>query len=122
MIRNLLLCTAALALTAAPALAKEAPPAPAAPKPFALPPLTEFTLANGMKVTMAQHGNVPKVTIVASVRTGNIDDGQNVWLADLTGALMQKGAGAATPRSWPKRLPGWAVRWRCPPGSIPVRR
>lgn len=93
MIRNLLLCTAALALTAAPALAKEAPPAPAAPKPFALPPLTEFTLANGMKVTMAQHGNVPKVTIVASVRTGNIDDGQNVWLADLTGALMQKGAG-----------------------------
>lgn len=94
MIRNLLLCTAALALTAAaPAIAKEAPPAPAAPKPFALPPLTEFTLANGMKVTMAQHGNVPKVTIVASVRTGNIDDGQNVWLADLTGALMQKGAG-----------------------------
>ncbi|MBF7012655.1 pitrilysin family protein [Novosphingobium resinovorum] len=93
MIRNLLLCTAALALTAAPALAKEAPPAPAAAKPFALPPLTEFTLANGMKVTMAQHGNVPKVTIVASVRTGNIDDGQNVWLADLTGALMQKGAG-----------------------------
>ncbi|PNU04162.1 peptidase M16 [Novosphingobium guangzhouense] len=93
MIRNLLLCAGALVLTAAPAIAREAAPLPAAPKPFALPPLTEFTLANGMKVTMAQHGNVPKVTIVASVRTGNIDDGQNVWLADLTGALMKKGAG-----------------------------
>jgi zinc protease len=96
-IRTLFLSAAALALAVAPAYhtadAKETPPAPAAAKPFALPPLTEFTLANGMKVTMAQHGNVPKVTILASVRTGNIDDGDNVWLADLTGALMQKGAG-----------------------------
>lgn len=96
MIRILALSTVlsgAWALTAAPVIAKEAPPAAAPAKPFALPPLTEFTLANGMKVTMAQHGNVPKVTIVASVRTGNIDDGTNVWLADLTGGLMQKGAG-----------------------------
>lgn len=92
MIRILALSTA-LAFTATPAIAREAPPAAAPAKPFALPPLTEFTLANGMKVTMAQHGNVPKVTIVASVRTGNIDDGTNVWLADLTGGLMQKGAG-----------------------------
>ncbi|MEE4452546.1 pitrilysin family protein [Novosphingobium resinovorum] len=90
--RTLLLSAAALAL-ATPAFAREAPPAAAPARPFALPPLTEFTLANGMKVTMAQHGAVPKVTIVASVRTGNIDDGANVWLADLTGGLMQKGAG-----------------------------
>jgi predicted Zn-dependent peptidase len=81
------------ALATAPAFARETPPAPAAPKPFALPPLTEFMLANGMKVTMAQHGNVPKVTIVATVLTGNIDDGANVWLADLTSGAMQKGAG-----------------------------
>lgn len=99
-IRNLALSLgtcAALALSVTPAFAqtagRETPPAPAAPKPFALPPLTEFTLPNGMKVTMARHGNVPKVTIVATVRTGNIDDGAQVWLADLTGALMQKGAG-----------------------------
>lgn len=95
-IKALSLSAAALALTAAapaPSLAREAPPAPAAARPFALPELTEFTLPNGMKVTMAQHGNVPKVSIVAAVRTGNIDDGANVWLADLTGGLMQKGAG-----------------------------
>lgn len=89
------LSAAALAFvaTAAPSLARETPPGPAAPKPFTLPPLTEFTLPNGMKVTMAQHGNVPKVSILATTRTGNIDDGANVWLADLTGGLMQKGAG-----------------------------
>jgi predicted Zn-dependent peptidase len=90
------LSAAALAFMAAapaPTMAREAPPAPAAPRPFTLPQLTEFTLPNGMKVTMAQHGNVPKVSIVAMVRTGNIDDGADVWLADITGALMQKGAG-----------------------------
>ncbi|MFC6620326.1 M16 family metallopeptidase [Novosphingobium panipatense] len=92
-IRNLVLPLAALAIVPMPALARETPPAAAPAKPFALPPLTELTLPNGMKVTMAQHGNVPKVTILATVRTGNIDDGQNVWLADLTGTLMQKGAG-----------------------------
>ncbi|EIZ79264.1 m16 family peptidase [Novosphingobium sp. Rr 2-17] len=83
---------ATLAL-AAPAQAKETPPPAAAPKPFTLPQLTDFTLPNGMKVTLAQHGNVPKVTILATIRTGNIDDGGNVWLADLTGGVMQKGAG-----------------------------
>lgn len=95
LIRTLVAATAlsTAALAAAPAFAKEAPPAPAPARPFALPELTEFTLANGLKVTMAQHGNVPKVTILASVRTGNIDDGENVWLADLTGGTMQKGAG-----------------------------
>lgn len=92
-IRNLVLPLAALAIVPMPALARETPPAAAPAKPFALPPLTELTLPNGMKVTMAQHGNVPKVTILATVRTGNIDDGQTVWLADLTGTLMQKGAG-----------------------------
>ncbi|EJL24854.1 pitrilysin family protein [Novosphingobium sp. AP12] len=95
-IRAFSLSAAALGFMAAapaPTIAREAPPAPAAPRPFALPQLTEFTLPNGMKVTMAQHGNVPKVSIAAMVRTGNIDDGTNVWLADITGALMQKGAG-----------------------------
>lgn len=86
---------AALALSLAPAAAaaREAPPAPAEARPFTLPQITEFALPNGMKVTMVPEGRVPKVTVLAAVRTGNIDDGDNVWLADLTGALMQKGAG-----------------------------
>lgn len=84
----------ALAISAVPhaVAAKEAPPAPAAPRPFMLPQMTTYALPNGMQVTLIPYGNVPKVTILASVRTGNIDDGDNVWLADMTGALMQKGA------------------------------
>lgn len=84
------------AMAPASVLAREVPPAPAAAKPYNLPPLTEFTLPNGMKVTMAQHGNVPKVTVIAKVLTGNIDDGENVWLSDLTSAVMEKGAAGKT--------------------------
>jgi Predicted Zn-dependent peptidases len=86
---------AALAAGSVPAgaSAKEAPPVPAAPRPFALPEMTAYTLPNGMHVTLIPHGNVPKVTVLASVWTGNIDDGENVWLADMTSELMQKGAG-----------------------------
>ncbi len=73
--------------------AREVPPAPTEPRPFTLPQMTTYTLDNGMQVTLIPYGNVPKVTLLAAVRTGNIDDGGNVWLADLTGALMQKGAG-----------------------------
>ncbi|WP_067732487.1 M16 family metallopeptidase [Novosphingobium naphthalenivorans] len=73
--------------------AKEAPPAPSAPRPFTLPQMTTYALPNGMQVTLIPYGNVPKATILAAVYTGNIDDGANVWLADMTGALMQKGAG-----------------------------
>ncbi|KHK93467.1 M16 family metallopeptidase [Novosphingobium malaysiense] len=88
--------TAALALGIASVpgavIAKEVPPAPSAPRPFTLPQMTTYTLDNGMKVTLIPYGNVPKVNILAAVQTGNIDDDGNVWLADLTGALMQKGA------------------------------
>ena len=85
----------ALAISAVPeaAAAREVPPAPSAPRPFTLPQMTTYALPNGMQVTLVPYGNVPKVSILAAVRTGNIDDDGNVWLADLTGALMQKGAG-----------------------------
>ncbi|MCJ2188992.1 M16 family metallopeptidase [Novosphingobium beihaiensis] len=72
--------------------AKEAPPAPGPARPFTLPQMTTYSLPNGMHVTLIPYGNVPKATILASVYTGNIDDGGNVWLSDMTGALMEKGA------------------------------
>ncbi|MEJ2456891.1 MAG: pitrilysin family protein [Novosphingobium sp.] len=73
--------------------AREVPPVPAAPRPFTLPKITTYALPNGMHVTLIPYGNVPKATILSAVYTGNIDDGGNVWLSDMTGALMQKGAG-----------------------------
>lgn len=84
-----------LAIGAVPAVAqeREAPPAPQPARPFTLPDITTYELPNGLDVTLVPYGKTPQVTILASVRTGNIDDGDNVWLADLTGNLMEKGAG-----------------------------
>lgn len=75
--------------------AKQPPPPLGTPKAFKLPPKREFTLDNGMKVTLVQFGKIPKVSVIASVRTGNIDEGpQQVWLADVTGEMMREGTAA----------------------------
>ena len=72
-------------------LAADAPPAPGAPRDFVLPEKTSFVLDNGMKVTMVPFGQLPKVSMVLRVRTGNLNEDGNTWLADVTGALMQEG-------------------------------
>lgn len=71
---------------------KETPPEGGQPKDFTLPPKTTFTLDNGLKATLVEFGIIPKVTIRAVVRSGNINEGENeVWLSDLTGDLMKEG-------------------------------
>jgi len=71
---------------------KQAPPAGGPPKPFQVPPHQDFTLPNGMKVTLVAYGSVPKVTVDVIVRSGNLNEGENqVWLANLTGDLMKEG-------------------------------
>jgi zinc protease len=85
---------AALALgVTSPALAqKQEPPAVGAPKDLKLPAKREFTLANGMAVTLVPFGTVPKVAVVLAVRAGRINEtNDQVWLSDLTGDLMQEG-------------------------------
>jgi zinc protease len=72
--------------------AKEAPPAPGAPRDFTLPAKHEFTLANGMRVTLVPYGRVPLATVSLSLRTGAIDESpQQVWLADLMADFLQQG-------------------------------
>ena len=44
---------------------REAPPPAGTPKPFVLPGSNTFTLKNGMKVTLAQHGSVPVAAVGA---------------------------------------------------------
>ena len=86
---------AALALAAVPALAqapRETPPAPGAPKDFALAAVRSFALPNGLEVTMAPYGITPKVAVRLVIRTGNVDEtAQTTWLADLTRDLMLEG-------------------------------
>ena len=87
----------ALCVFAAPSLpsaltAQETAPEPGTPRAFMLPEGEVFTLANGVRVTMVPYGTTPKVNVSLIVRTGNVDERPDeVWLADLTGDLMQEG-------------------------------
>jgi len=86
-------CLAGLLGTSMSLAAMEAPPPPGTPKDFQLPRKTTFSLDNGLRVTMVPFGTVPKISLAMRVRTGNLNEGDATWLADLTGELMTEGAG-----------------------------
>lgn len=88
------LTAAALSVLPASALAQvnEQPPI-GEPRPFELPETRSFTMENGLDVTFIQFGLAPTTRISLQVRAGNIDDGDQTWLVDLTGAMMEEGAG-----------------------------
>lgn len=72
--------------------AKQTPPAGEAPRPFSLPTAETFSLPNGLGVTLVPYGTVPKVTVHLAVDAANVDEtAHQVWLADLTGALLKEG-------------------------------
>ena len=85
-------CSMGLVLLSSLAQAQERPPAPGTPQPFTLPEVTRYTLDNGMDVRLVPYGDVPKVSVRLVLQTGHIDEEPSeVWLADLTGDLMQQG-------------------------------
>jgi len=87
--------------------AREQPPPLGTPKPFTLPPKREFTLANGMRVTLVPFGTVPKASVYCVVRTGHIDEGANqVALADVTGEMMQEGTTELSATQLAQRVAG----------------
>jgi len=67
------------------------PPAPGEPLPFELPASQTLELENGLTVTFVPWGMTPTMDIIVSVRAGNIDDGEQTWIADLTGAMIEEG-------------------------------
>ena len=89
--------TGALLAGATHAAADEAkvtsPPPAGVPKDFSLPDKIQFRLDNGMAVTMVPCGAVPKVSMALRVRTGNLNEGEDTWLADIAGRMMTEGAG-----------------------------
>jgi predicted Zn-dependent peptidase len=89
--------TGALLAGATHAAADEAkvtsPPPAGVPKDFSLPDKIQFRLDNGMAVTMVPFGAVPKVSMALRVRTGNLNEGEDTWLADIAGRMMTEGAG-----------------------------
>jgi len=70
---------------------KEAPPLGGAPKDFTLPAKDKFDLENGLRATLVPFGSVPKSTISIIVRSGNLNEGTQTWLADLSGDFLLEG-------------------------------
>ena len=87
---------AALAAATAIADGRELPPAPGPPHEFRLPAKETLRLDNGLEITFIDYGSVPKVTLLAVVRTGNIDEGPDTWLPDMTVEMMKEGTATRT--------------------------
>jgi zinc protease len=93
LVNAILLFAATHTSAQAPAAAqKQTPPAGGPPKPFNVPAHESFTLPNGMRVTLVPYGNIPKVAISLAVRTGNLNEPQDLLgVADITGELLKEG-------------------------------
>ena len=93
---------------------KETPPQGPPPKPFHLPATTDFTLPNGMQVTIVPYGIVPKVAVRAYVAAGAIDESaEQVWLSKLNAAADEGRHRARAPPSRSRaKPPKWAASWK----------
>jgi predicted Zn-dependent peptidase len=86
------IAAAIIALSTVVQAQKQLPPEGGTPRDFKLPPKKQFTLPNGLAVTMVPYGSIPKVTVSVVMRFGNINEKENeVWLADIVGDLMKEG-------------------------------
>jgi len=70
---------------------KQLPPKGGTPKNFTLPEKDTFELPNGLRVTLVQIGSVPKATVRIVIRSGNLNEGDQTWLADLSGDFLLEG-------------------------------
>src|SRR5688572_19001452 len=87
----------AVPLGAQDSVKKETPPAPGTPKNFRVPPRRNFTLPNGLQVTLVPFGRVPKVAVELEVRTGIIDQGPNdISLASVMSDMLLEGTTTRT--------------------------
>lgn len=76
---------------------KETPPPGGSPKPFVFPKQENFTLDNGLKVTLVQYGSIPKVAVQAVVRAGSLNERSDQrWISDMVASLMKEGTANRT--------------------------
>ncbi|MGD0359366.1 MAG: pitrilysin family protein [Bryobacteraceae bacterium] len=71
---------------------RQTPPQGPPPKPFRLAATGDFTLPNGIRVTLVPYGIVPKVSVRVFVAAGGIHESAGqVWLSKLNAELMKEG-------------------------------
>jgi predicted Zn-dependent peptidase len=80
-----------VAVTSLMAQERKEPPPGGTPKDFTLPAKDEFVLDNGLRATFVPFGSVPKATISVIVRSGNLNEGDQTWLADLSSDFLLEG-------------------------------
>jgi len=86
---------------------KQAPPEGSAPKDFVIPGKKESALPNGMRTTLVQYGDIPKVYVSLIIKTGNVHEKSNqIWLADLLGKLMNEGTTTLNATALAKKAAG----------------
>lgn len=92
--KSLRLCVSAVVLFAFAVnifAQKETPPVGGQAKPFVFPAQENFTLPNGMKVTLVQYGSVPKVAMQAVIYTGTKDDAKDkMGVSDFAGRMLKE--------------------------------
>lgn len=73
------------------------PPVAGPVRPMPFPPFREFSLPNGLRVVLVESGKQPVVSLSLSVPAGGVHDpADREGLAELTAALLIKGAGERT--------------------------
>jgi len=87
---------ACLAAATAVAATRESPPPAGTPHEFRLPAKETLRLDNGLAITFIDYGSVPKVTVLAVIRTGNIDEGEDTWLPDVAVEMLKEGTTTRT--------------------------
>jgi zinc protease len=71
---------------------KQVPPEGGPSKAFSLPPHDEYTLPNGMKVTLIPYGIIPKAAVSIAIDAGSLNEGNNwVGVANLTAEFLKQG-------------------------------
>lgn len=70
-------------------------PSPAPPRPYHFPHIERKTLANGLRVLVAENHNAPLLSLRALVRSGaDHDTANSAGLASITADLLDEGAGS----------------------------
>lgn len=107
MFKIIILAVTALCAMAVYAIPKESPPPGGQPKKFDLPARRTFTLDNGLAVTLVKFGSTPKVTVELAVAVGNVNEqAHQVWLADLTGMMLEEGTTGMSSEQIARKLAG----------------
>ena len=105
--KNYLFAAACVLLASSLTAQKQTPPAGGTPKDFKVPAKSTTKLPNGLRTTMVQYGEIPKVTISLIIKAGNAHEAANqVWLADLMGQLMNQGTKTMDFKTLAKKVAG----------------